>query len=249
MNNTSSYIKTMKKVAQIFNDNNIRYALAGGVVAELRSGIIKTHKDVDFSVFEDDMQTIEKLLKDNGIYCKNRLVQLKDTDNWVDTTGHNETAKDIDTGIDIGFFLYDNQDDEFNESGEFISKAGFVRKTYIQYKNNQIILRERMNSELENYLFNSNRVENLDGTQVKVQPLPYIMMLKARNLRGKDRQDLVNTVRLLTDEEIDEYNKLKNSILNIHCTAQMGKNAKEGKCEEVKHLIDLSEEVKEHPEY
>lgn len=242
-NNSSSYIETMKKVSKIFNENNIRYALAGGVVAELRSGIVKIHKDVDFAVFEEDMQIIEELLKNNGIYCKNQLVQLSDNDNWVDTTGHNKTGKDVNTGIDIGFFLYNNQEDEFGEGGELISKAGFTRKTNIQYRGKKITLRERMNSELEAYLFNSDRVEELDGIKIKVQPLPYIMMLKARNLRGKDRKDLVNTTQLLTDEEIDEYNRFKNSILSIYCTAQMGETAKEGKCEEVKNLIDLLGEI------
>ena len=242
-NNSSSYIETMKKVAKIFNENNIRYALAGGVVAELRTGIVKTHKDVDFAIFEDDMQIIEELLKNNNIYCRSQLVQLSDNDNWVDTTGHNKIGKDIDTGIDIGFFLYDNQEDEFDEDGELVSEAGFTRKTNIQYKSKKITLRERMNSELEGYLFNLNRAEELDGIRIKVQPLAYIMMLKARNLRGKDRQDLVNTMQLLTDEEIDEYNRFKNSILSIYCTAQMGVSAKEGKCEEVKHLIDISKEI------
>lgn len=242
-NNSGSYIETMKKVSKILNENNIRYALAGGVVAELRTGIVKTHKDVDFAVFEDDMQIIEELLKNNGIYCRSQLVQLSDNDNWVDTTGHNKTGKDIDTGIDIGFFLYGNQEDEFGEDGELISEAGFTRKTNIQYRGKKIILRERMNSELEGYLFNSDRVEELDGIRIKVQPLAYIMMLKARNLRGKDRQDLVNTTQLLTDEEIDEYNRFKNSILSIYCTAQMGATAKEGKCEEVKSLIDILEKA------
>jgi len=239
----SSYIETMKKVAKIFNENNIRYALAGGVVAELRTGIVKTHKDVDFAIFEKDMKIIEELLKSNGIYCRSQLIQLTDKDNWVDTTGHNKTGKDINTGIDIGFFLYGNQEDEFSEDGELLSEAGFTRKTNIQYSGKNITLRERMNDELEEYLFNADRVEELDGIKIKVQPLAYIMMLKARNLRGKDRQDLVNTTQLLTDEEIDEYNIFKNSILNIYCTAQMGANAKEGKCEEVKRLIDISEEI------
>lgn len=241
-NNTSSYIETMKKVATIFNENNIRYALAGGVVAELRSGIVKAHKDVDFAIFEDDMQDIEELLKNNGIYCRSQLVQLGENDNWVDTTGHNKTGKDIDTGVDIGFFLYGNQEDEFAEDGELTSEAGFVRKTDIQYRDKKITLRERLASELEGYLFNPDRVEELDGVSIKVQPLAYIMMLKARNLRGKDRQDLVNTTQLLTDEEINEYNRFKNSILSISCTAQMGESAKEGKCEEVKHLVDMLEE-------
>lgn len=242
MDNNSSYIETMKKVAKLLNENNIRYALAGGVVAELRTGIVKTHKDVDFAIFEDDMQIIEELLKNNRIYCRSQFLQLSENDNWVDTTGHNKTGKDINTGIDIGFFLYKNQEDEFGEDGELLSEAGFTRKTDIQYRGKKITLRERMNSELEEYLFDSDRVEELDGIRIKVQPLAYIMMLKARNLRGKDRQDLVNTTKLLTDEEIDEYNKFKNSILSIYCTAQMGTSAKEGKCEEVKCLIDISEE-------
>lgn len=241
-NSTSSYIETMKKVAKIFNENNIRYALAGGVVAELRSGIVKAHKDVDFAIFEDDMQIIEEVLKSNGIYCRNQLVQLGENDNWVDTTGHNKTGKAVDTGIDIGFFLFGNQEDEFGEDGELISEAGFIRKTDIQYRSKKITLRERMNSELEGYLFDLDRVEELDGISIKVQPLAYIMMLKARNLRGKDRQDLVNTTQLLTDEEIDEYNRFKNSILSIFCTAQMGSSAKEGKCEEVKRLVDMLED-------
>lgn len=239
----SSYIETMKKVAKIFNENNISYALAGGVVAELRTGMVKTHKDVDFAIFEKDMEIIEKLLKDNGIYCRSHLIHLTDKDNWVDTTGHNKTAKDINTGIDIGFFLYGNQEDKFSEDGELLSEAGFTRKTNIQYRGKNITLRERMSDELEEYLFNTDRVEELDGIKIKVQPLAYIIMLKARNLRGKDREDLVNTTQLLTDEEIDEYNIFKNSILNIYCTAQMGASAKEGKCEEVKRLIDISEEI------
>lgn len=241
-NSTSSYIETMKKVATIFNENNIRYALAGGVIAELRNGIVKAHKDVDFSVFEDDIGIIEEVLKSNGIYCRSQLVQLSENDNWVDTTGHNKTGKDIDTGIDIGFFLFSNQEDEFGEDGELISETGFIRKTEVQYRGKKITLRERMNSELEGYLFNPDRVEELDGVSIRVQPLAYIMMLKARNLRGKDRQDLVNTTQLLTDEEIDEYNRFKNSILSIYCTAQMGESAKEGKCEEVKRLVDILEE-------
>lgn len=241
-NNTSSYIETMKKVATIFNKNNIRYALAGGVVAELRSGIVKAHKDVDFAIFGDDMQVIEEILKSNGIYCRSQLVQLNENDNWVDTTGHNKTGKDINTGIDIGFFLFSNQEDEFGEDGELISETGFIRKTEVQYRGKKITLRERMNSELEGYLFNPDRVEELDGVSIKVQPLAYIMMLKARNLRGKDRQDLVNTTQLLTDEEIDEYNRFKNSILSIFCTAQMGASAKEGKCEEVKRVVDILED-------
>lgn len=244
MDNNSSYIETMKKVVKIFNENNIRYALSGGVVAELRTGIVKTHKDVDFSIYEDDMQIIEELLNKNNIYCRSQIIQLSDNDNWVDTTGHNKIGKDIDTGIDIGFFLYGNQEDEFDEDGELVSEAGFTRKTNIEYKSKKITLRDRMNSELEGYLFNLDRTEELDGIRIKVQPLAYIMMLKARNLREKDRKDLVNTMKLLTDEEIDEYNKFKNSILNIYCTAQMGASAKEGKCEEVKRLIDISEAVR-----
>ena len=238
----SNYVETMKKVAKIFNENNIRYALAGGVVAELRTGIVKTHKDVDFAVFENDMEIIEELLKNNGIYCKSQLIQLTDNNNWVNTTGHNKIGKDINTGIDIGFFLYSNQEDEFSEDGELLSEAGFIRKTNIQYSGKNITLRERMSDALEEYLFNADRTEELDGIRIKVQPLAYIMMLKARNLREKDRQDLVNTTQLLRNEEIDEYNRFKNSILNIYCTAQMGANAKEGKCEEVKHLIDILEE-------
>ena len=243
MDNNSNYIETMKKVAKIFNENNIRYALAGGVVAELRTGVVKTHKDVDFAIFEEDMQIIEELLKNNSIYCRSQIVQLDVNDNWVDTTGHNRIGKDINTGIDIGFFLYGNQEDEFDEYGELVSEAGFTRKTNIQYKGKKITLRERMNSELEEYLFDSDRVEEVDGIKIKVQPLAYIMMLKARNLRGKDRQDLVNTTQLLTDKEIEEYNTFKNSILNTHCTAQMGAGAKEGNCEEVKHVIDVIEET------
>ena len=244
-NNTSSYIETMKKVKRIFNENDIRYALAGGVVAELRTGIVKAHKDVDFAIFEDDMEIIEEVLKSNGIYCRSQFVQLGENDNWVDTTGHNKTGKDIDTGIDIGFFLFNNQEDEFGEDGELISEAGFTRKTDVQYRGKKITLRERMNSELEEYLFNPDRVEELDGISIKVQPLAYIMMLKARNLRGKDRQNLVNTTQLLTEGEIDEYNRFKNSILSIFCTAQIGERAKEGKCEEVKRLVDILEE-REH---
>lgn len=240
----SSYIETLRKVAKIFNDNNIRYALAGGVVAELRTGIVKAHKDIDFAVFEDDMQIIEELLRNNSIYCRSQMVQLSDTDNWVDTTGHNKIGKDINTGIDIGFFLYDTQEDEFGEDGELVSEAGFTRKTNIQYKGKKITLRERMSSELEGYLFNLDRTEELDGIRIKVQPLAYIMMLKARNLRGKDRQDLVNAMQFLTDEEVAEYNKFKNTILDIYYTAQMGSNAKEGRCQEVKHLIDISDIIR-----
>lgn len=244
MVSTNSYIETMKRVAKIFNENNIKYALSGGVVAELRSGVIKAHKDVDFSILERDIPKIEEVLQQNGIYTRTQMVSIEEGENWADTTGHNKTAKDINTGVDVGFFVYGNQEDEYDETGELVSEGGFVRKTQIQYKGKSITLRERMDAQLENYLFSQCRYEELEGIKINVQPLPYIMMLKAKNMRGKDRVDLVNTIELLTDEEIEEYNKLKNSISNIHCTAQMGKSAKEGKCDEVKKVIDISAKAK-----
>lgn len=240
MDNISKYMETLEKVATIFNNNNIRYALSGGVVAELRSGKVKEHKDIDFSVFSEQMEDIERLLMENGIHCMTDLVHLNNNDNWVDTVSHNKTANDPSTGVDIGFFTYENQDDEFSD-GECVSEAGFVRKTDIEYKGKQITLRERFDDELKDYLFSEDRYENVNGTRVKVQPLPYIIMLKTRNMRGKDRGDIVRTTELLTDDEIDEYNRFKNSILSIHCTAQCGENAKEGNCDEVKRLIDIWE--------
>ena len=118
MDNINKYIETLKKVATIFNDNNIRYALSGGIIAELRSGKVKEHKDIDFSVFSEQMEDIERILKENGIYCMTSLVRLKDNDNWIDTVSHNTIAKDTSTGIDIGFFTYENQEDEYSDYSE-----------------------------------------------------------------------------------------------------------------------------------
>lgn len=243
MEDVKLYIETMKRVADIFNKNEIRYALAGGVVSELRTGEIRTHKDIDFAVFENDIPQIVELLKQNSIKSKEQIVA--GTENWVDTTEHNLTAVDNKTGTNIGFFIYSNQQEEYNEIGELVSKAGFVRKTIMDYQGVNITLRERISNDLEKYLFSKERYEELDGVKINVQPLAYIMTLKARNMRQKDRADLVHTTQLLNNDEIEEYNKYKGSILNIQYTAQAGDNAKEGNVDEVKRLIDITNKQKD----
>ncbi len=238
-NDVNIYIQTLKKVAGILNENDIKYALAGGVVAELRSGKIKSHKDVDLAVFEEDMPKIKEVFREGKIFCGKKTVQLKESDNWIDTTEHNVIGKDIDTGVDIGFFVFDRQEDQFNDFGDLTSKAGFVRKTDVQYKGKDITLRQRMSDALEEYLFDPDRVEVVDDISVKVQPLPYIIMLKTRNMRDKDREDIVSTTELLTDSEIDEYNNFKNEILSTSYTAQIGEGL-EGNCDTVRELIDVA---------
>lgn len=242
MEDIKLYIETMKKVADIFNKNEIRYALAGGVVSELRTGEIRTHKDIDFAVFEEDIPQIVEVLAQSSIKSKEQIVA--DAENWADTTEHNLTAIDDKTGTNIGFFIYSNQQEQYSETGELVSKAGFVRKTIMNYQGINIILRERMSNDLEDYLFSKERYEELDGVKINVQPLAYIMTLKARNMRQKDRADLVHTTQLLSDDEIEEYNKYKGSILNILYTAQVGDNAKEGNVEEVKRLVDMTNKHK-----
>lgn len=231
--------ETLKKIATLFNENNIQYALTGGIVSELRSGIIREHKDIDFAIKKGDIIKIEQLLEVEGIYCRDKIIELKENDSWTDTTEHNRTAIDANNGCNIGFFVYDTQKDIYGEDGDLISKEGFFREYNIKYKGSKVLIRERMDEEIENYMFSDDTCEYLEGVKINTQPLPYVMMLKARNIRGKDRNDLVNTVSLLSDKEIDEYNKYKNNIVNIKYTAQLGEDALEGDINEVKKIIDL----------
>ena len=236
MDDVRNYIDTMKKVATIFNENDIKYALAGGVVSELRTGQIRTHKDVDFAVFEEDIPKILELFSKSKI---EHNLQVPQVDNFADTTEHNITAIDTETGTNIGFFIYANEQEKYDEFGEIITDSGFVRKTTINYNGKTVTLRERMNSDLIDYLFSKDRYENIEDVNINVQPLTYIIMLKSRNMRTKDRDDLVKTTELLSKDEIDEYNKYKNDILSVYYTAQLGSEAKEGRIDEVKKILDI----------
>ena len=234
--NNSKYIETLKRVAKLFNENNIDYAIAGGLVAELRSNDIKDHKDIDFCIKLKQLEQIRLVLEANGINLWSDIIEIADDKSLQDTVEHNVGAIDYKNGINIGFFIFEKQKDIFDH-GELTSEEGYMRKTMVRNSGTVITLRERLDEELEEYLFNPQNCYNVDGVNIVTQPLPYVMILKSKNIRENDITDIKNMVESLSKEEIFEYNQYKKHISNTTNTAQLN-NGLEGSIKDISKLFD-----------
>jgi len=234
--NDSKYTETLKKVAKLFNENNIDYAIAGGLVAELRSNDIKDHKDIDFCIKLEQLEQIRLVLEANGINLWSDIIEIADDKSLQDTVEHNVGAIDYKNGINIGFFIFEKQKDIFDH-GELTLEDGYMRKTIVKNSGTVITLRERLDEELEEYLFNPQNCYNVDGVNIITQPLPYVMILKSKNIREHDITDIKNMVESLSKEEIFEYNKYKKHISNTTNTAQLN-NGLEGSIKDISKLFD-----------
>jgi len=234
--NNSKYTETLKRVAKLFNENNIDYAIAGGLVAELRSNDIKDHKDIDFCIKSKQLEQIRLVLEANGINLWSDIIEIADDKSWQDTVEHNVGAIDYKNGINIGFFVFEKQQDIYVD-GIPTSDAGYMRKTIVKNNGTVITLRERLDEELEEYLFDPQNCYDVDGVNIVTQPLPYVMILKSKNIREHDVTDIKNMVESLSKEEIFEYNKYKKNISNTTNTAQLN-NGVEGSIKDISKLFD-----------
>ena len=181
-NNHELVYKKLKEIVSLLNKNKIDYQLCGALAGYVKYNIESTrvHNDIDFNINEKDIDRFKQICISLGYkYEDNRLNPKRVLKNGIPTGEHEIIARDTNSNLDIGVFLFERLPDH-----------SIINKFYFTDEQGNSCIKEVFYSpELAKEIFSRESVI-FQGENIIITPPEYVYSLKEYTLNEKDLYDI-----------------------------------------------------------